>query len=363
MRAGEAAGRLLGRLLLELETVPDAQESVPTYQAAASFALWRGDLEDARRAVGLGWGRVRETEDWVLVARMAAVVLEVDATSVADARAGRDLSTVAAARSRSAEVLAEAEAAVHDAGVDPAFGSRREADAHLAVARAYRARIEGRDEPAAWDALARTWEALERPYQVARARWRQAEAALGAGDGRAGRTAARAPLLEAVRLATELGAGPLLRELEELARRALIPLPEAADGAVALEVEARVRAVTRGHRGRVGSPGARRGLRGRARIGVRVARLRRPRIDLGLALAFVGPAEPPPGDTFGLSRREREVLVHLAQGRTNREIGERLFISQKTVGVHVGNILSKLGVSGRVEAAAVAIRLGLTDRH
>ena len=67
-------------------------------------------------------------------------------------------------------------------------------------------------------------------------------------------------------------------------------------------------------------------------------------------------------DTFGLSAREQEVLGLVAQGRTNREIGERLFISQKTVGVHVGNILSKLAVSGRVEAAAVAIRLGLTDR-
>ena len=67
-------------------------------------------------------------------------------------------------------------------------------------------------------------------------------------------------------------------------------------------------------------------------------------------------------DTFGLSGREREVLVLVAQGRTNREIGERLFISQKTVGVHVGNILAKLEVSGRVEAAAVAIRLGLTER-
>ena len=58
----------------------------------------------------------------------------------------------------------------------------------------------------------------------------------------------------------------------------------------------------------------------------------------------------------------REVLAQISRGRTNREIGERLFISQKTVGVHVGNILSKLGVSGRVEAAAVAIRLGLTER-
>jgi DNA-binding CsgD family transcriptional regulator len=231
------------------------------------------------------------------------------------------------------------------------------------VARAYRARIEGRDEPAAWDLLARTWEALERPYQVARARWRQAEAALGAGDGRAGRTAARAPLLEAVRLANELGAGPLLRELEELARRALIPLPEPAEGAVALEVEARVR---------VGDPVA---IAVRSRRQVPDAAFEAgpdwgsggaaaPAEDrLGLALAFVGPAEPPPGDTFGLSLREREVLVQLALGRTNREIGERLFISQKTVGVHVGNILAKLGVSGRVEAAAVAIRLGLTEQQ
>jgi DNA-binding CsgD family transcriptional regulator len=74
----------------------------------------------------------------------------------------------------------------------------------------------------------------------------------------------------------------------------------------------------------------------------------------------VGEAAPPRANTFGLSRREYEVLGLISEGRTNREIGERLFISQKTVGVHVGNILAKLGVSGRVEAAAVAIRLGLT---
>jgi DNA-binding CsgD family transcriptional regulator len=75
----------------------------------------------------------------------------------------------------------------------------------------------------------------------------------------------------------------------------------------------------------------------------------------------VGEAPVTKRDTFGLSRREREVLALIAEGRTNREIGERLFISQKTVGVHVGNILAKLGVSGRVEAAAVAIRLALTE--
>ena len=76
---------------------------------------------------------------------------------------------------------------------------------------------------------------------------------------------------------------------------------------------------------------------------------------------FVGEVAPRRADTFGLSPREKEVLHLIAQGRTNREIGERLFISQKTVGVHVGNILAKLDVSGRVEAAAVAIRLSLTE--
>ena len=223
-RADERAGRLLGRLLLELETVPDAQDSVPAYRAAASFALWRGDLTDARRAVELGWARVRETEDWVLVAKMAAVAVETDAAVVIDARERRDMASLAAARERSARVLAEAEEAVDSAGVARSIGSRREADAHLATARAYRARLDGRDEAATWDSLALTWESLAIPYEVARARWRQAEAALGAGDGRPGRAAARKPLLEGVRIARALGARPLLRELEELAGRALIAI-------------------------------------------------------------------------------------------------------------------------------------------
>ena len=60
-----------------------------------------------------------------------------------------------------------------------------------------------------------------------------------------------------------------------------------------------------------------------------------------------------------LTRRELEVLALLAEGRSNRQIAETLFISESTAGVHVSNILGKLGVSGRTEAAAVAFRAGL----
>jgi DNA-binding CsgD family transcriptional regulator/tetratricopeptide (TPR) repeat protein len=344
-RSGEVAGRLLGRLMLELETVPDAQASAPAYLAAASFALWHQDLGDARRAVELGWAPIRDTEDWVLIARMAATFLETDAAVFVDARERRDLPVLAETRERAHRVLERAEEAVATSGVARGIGSRREADAHLATARAFQARIDGRDQASAWDALARTWEDLGIPYQVARARWRQAEAALGAGDGRPGRTAARRPLLDAVRIARELGARPLLRELEELAGRARIAIPDVpgAESDVEPETTGIPVAVAIGP-GRDGSTDG---------TGLEVG---------GLAREFVGPARPKSA-VFGLSPREREVLLWLAAGRTNREIGEHLFISQKTVGVHVGNILSKLSVSGRVEAAAVAIRLGLTDRR
>ena len=55
------------------------------------------------------------------------------------------------------------------------------------------------------------------------------------------------------------------------------------------------------------------------------------------------------------------MLLLVAEGRTNREIGAELFMSEKTASVHVSRILAKLGVGGRVEAAAVAHRLGLTE--
>jgi DNA-binding NarL/FixJ family response regulator len=53
------------------------------------------------------------------------------------------------------------------------------------------------------------------------------------------------------------------------------------------------------------------------------------------------------------------VLALLATGRTNREIARTLYISEKTASVHVSNLFRKLGVNGRVEAAAIAQRLDL----
>ena len=75
------------------------------------------------------------------------------------------------------------------------------------------------------------------------------------------------------------------------------------------------------------------------------------------------PSAPAPSRDVraSLTRRESEILALVAQGRTNGEIGRHLFISTKTVSVHVSNILGKLGASGRTEAAAIARRDGLLE--
>jgi DNA-binding CsgD family transcriptional regulator len=82
--------------------------------------------------------------------------------------------------------------------------------------------------------------------------------------------------------------------------------------------------------------------------------VRRGRLDAGIGPAAVA-------DTGGLTAREREVLALLSEGLTNRQIGQRLYIANKTASVHVSNILAKLGVSGRTEAVTVAHRRGLLD--
>jgi DNA-binding CsgD family transcriptional regulator len=84
------------------------------------------------------------------------------------------------------------------------------------------------------------------------------------------------------------------------------------------------------------------------------ALVRRARLDVR------GIARAPEGD-LGLTAREAEVLRLVAQGRTNREIANELYISTKTASVHVSNILRKVGATTRGEAAAIAHRAGLAS--
>ncbi|WP_131735642.1 response regulator [Actinomadura roseirufa] len=73
-------------------------------------------------------------------------------------------------------------------------------------------------------------------------------------------------------------------------------------------------------------------------------------------------AEPASADDRGLAaltEREREVLVHIARGRSNREIARALVVSEKTVKTHVSNLLMKLGVQDRTQAALYAVRHGV----
>jgi len=74
--------------------------------------------------------------------------------------------------------------------------------------------------------------------------------------------------------------------------------------------------------------------------------------------AGAGKPESPENE---LTDREREVLRLVTEGATNREIASRLYISQNTVSFHMKNILAKLHVRNRAQAAAFAIRAGLAD--
>jgi DNA-binding NarL/FixJ family response regulator len=179
--------------------------------------------------------------------------------------------------------------------------------AFRALVAAEQARAAGAAGTQAWRAAVVAWQDTEEPHLLAYALLRLAEAHSQAGD----REQAAQAVQRAYEIAGRLGAAPLAEEAAALARRARLSLEPAMDTA---------------------------------------------------AGAGAAAAQPPPPDElarFGLTEREREVLTQLATGRSNREIGRVLFISTKTASVHVSNILAKLGVRGRVEAATVAHRLGV----
>ncbi|HEX2084341.1 MAG TPA: response regulator transcription factor, partial [Solirubrobacteraceae bacterium] len=199
---------------------------------------------------------------------------------------------------RAARRAAELVAVADEGAASAVPANRPRIPIYRAMAAAEAARAAGRSDPAAWAAIAASWDELANPYEAAKARRREAEAHAAAGD----REAAQAAAIRAHDAALRLGSRWLLDELDVLARRARLRLGEEQEGRE-------------------------------------------------------GP--PAPADELGLTAREREVLSLLAQGRTNREIGEALFMAEKTASVHVSRILAKLDVRSRTEAAAVAHRLGL----
>ncbi|GAA4685281.1 LuxR family transcriptional regulator [Pseudonocardia yuanmonensis] len=184
-------------------------------------------------------------------------------------------------------------------------------------------RADGDSDPDLWGEVAAQWRRRDQPYNVAYAQLRRAEALL------ARRTRSRAAadaLTEAHTIAGQLRAVPFLEEVRDLGRRARIPLPDPERVVVSGEVAAAS-----------GAPGS---------AGARVPTPRTPSKRDVLA---------------SLTPREVEVLGEIAVGHTNREIAQRLFISEKTVGIHVTHLLAKLGVRSRVQAGAVYLRAAPTE--
>jgi DNA-binding CsgD family transcriptional regulator len=179
---------------------------------------------------------------------------------------------------------------------------------HRALVMAENTRLLNQDEPGAWLVAVEACRAMNEPVPLANALFRCAEATSTNGAIAAATTAAH----EALELARSTGAAPLEADVSALIRRARLHTAEP---------------------GNTAAPAA------------------------GVA------AETQPGavERLGLTAREAEVLRLVADGRSNSQIAETLFISRKTASVHVSNILAKLGVSSRVEAAALAHRQGIAD--
>jgi DNA-binding CsgD family transcriptional regulator len=271
------------------------------------LALWESNHEAASAAVaeGLSWRGITSWPDGGLSHHSSpsyALALRVAADQAERAAGPRAADELAEIRRRTEPIARE----LHRLTTSPAPDARHPGVlCNLLLAKAELSRLEGASDPERWQTAATAWEQLGRPFEVAYARFRQAEALLLAGG--TPRQQAQTVLEAAHQTTAALGAEPLRREIELLAQRGRLRLQEPVDEAAT-------------------------------------------------------PKASSPAASLGLTQREAEVLALVAEGRTNRQIGQALFITPKTAGVHVSRILAKLGVAGRGEAAAIAHRLGLDRR-
>ena len=311
LAVGRGEHRVLEQTLADAERLADDSTPVDVRRwltvARAEDAIWRADPTDALTRIAL----LADDPDAIsgsgvrLGGQPAVPDASIPHLLVLGARACADMALQERADG-SAPGISQIAAEQVEASLARVRRQRALAAAwagDLAIARAELERS-GRDVAA----RERRWKVAvdlvtSRPYASAYALWRLAEARLARRDGR----------LEA---ATAIGQGLVLAE---------------ALGAARLGDELR-------------------GLAQRARLSVATE------ADAGVTVSLEGEQRP-----YGLTAREAEVLALLAQGLSNGEIADRLFISPKTASVHVSNIYGKLGVETRVAAATVALGLDLGD--
>jgi DNA-binding NarL/FixJ family response regulator len=308
------AARLLAMGREAVEPLTEAQFTAPIYVGLLEWALTAGRPDEATSLAATALERLLRTEDRYYSGELLALAARAQADVAEIATARRDEAAAADAAAGATAHAALLDSLVEAAGTK-SFGERLAMYARVARAEARRA--SGQADPGAWRSAAALASARGAgdAWLGAYTRYRLAEAVLGAHEPR--RDAEEA-LSAALTEATRLSASPLVGWIEALGRRARLTIrPAEAAGAA-------------------GAAGA-----------------------ATPASGAPGPAAGPAAGDLALTTREREVLALVAEGYTNRRIAGMLFISESTAGVHVSNILGKLGVATRTEAATVATRLGL----